>query len=220
MDHDRVIPHGLQHEIGPGAADVADEAQILPVLDDAHLPAHGALLDHLVEDIDLVQTVLRLGLPVDGIHDGDRALFLDLGIDLQIGQDAPDRRVLGFGRFCRRRGSLRSIVLLTCFALLICRSLRAVPFGVSRSGVFFLCGIAGFLCGCCFFLLRFVSGFLFLVLFRCGLFRLDFGGICGHRFVVTAARERKTNGGGQGCCNGQSCFHEVFLPSGTDGFGS
>ena len=96
MDHDGIVAHGFLYEIGAGAADVANLTDILPVLNDAHLTAHVAFFDHFIEDIYIAQSVLGLCLIVDGVHDGDRSLFCDLGIDLFVGQDAAEDCVLFF----------------------------------------------------------------------------------------------------------------------------
>ena len=109
VDHDRIIAHGFDAEIGAGTADIADHVQILPVLDDAHLTAHIAFFDHFIEDIHVAQTILGLSLIVNGIHDCQRTLVFEIGIDLLICEDAADRFVdlFLFSRFCRSgRGGL------------------------------------------------------------------------------------------------------------------
>ena len=76
------------------AADVSDAGQICPVLDDAHLAAHAALLLDLVEHIDLVQAVLGLGFSVDGEHDCYGPLGIQFFRDPFIGQSAADHSFL------------------------------------------------------------------------------------------------------------------------------
>ena len=162
VEHDGIVAHGLQHEIGTCAADIADQTQIMPVLNDTHLTAHIAFFDHFIEDVYFVEAILRLCFIVDGIHDSDRTLFFNLGADLFIGYAAAGGFFLllfflGFRRFsgCGR-----------------CRFLF--------SGFF---ADGGFFCLRCVFGFIFRSGFCLFI----RLFFTDFGRVRSHSRIAAAA---------------------------------
>ena len=93
MDIDGIPFQAFINEIGTDTADISDPVQILPVLDNAHLPAHIAFFQNLIKDLDPVQAVLGLGQTVDGIHNGQgpQVGVRFLLADLQAGQGTAGR---------------------------------------------------------------------------------------------------------------------------------
>ena len=144
MDDDRIPLKSFIDEVGADTADVADPLKILPILHDTHLAAHIAFFHDLIEDIDSVETVLGLGLLINGEHESQRALFEKFFIHDLAGQRASGKFGLGLGFGLRDRLGFRFGNGFSC---------RVDDSGVCRCGFF-----CRFFCFNCSFLLSLSGG--------------------------------------------------------------
>ena len=113
MNDDGIVFQSRIDKIVADAADIADPLDPLPVLHDTHLAAHAVFFHDLIENIDGIESVLRLRLLVDRIHKGKRTLVSQICVDPLIRQKASNQSlcrclILG-GGFC---GFLRLLGLL------------------------------------------------------------------------------------------------------------
>ena len=87
----------LEDKIGADTSDISYPVKTLPVLHDAHLAAHVSFFHDLIEDVYSVQTILRLCLLVDGIHNSKGTLFEEFFVHDLAGERAARGLRLGFG---------------------------------------------------------------------------------------------------------------------------
>lgn len=105
MNDDGIVFQSRIDKIVADAADIADPLDPLPVLHDTHLAAHAVFFHDLIENIDGIESVLRLRLLVDRIHKGKRTLVSQICVDPLIRQKASNhslcRSFILCGGLCR-----------------------------------------------------------------------------------------------------------------------
>ena len=88
VNDDRIIFKGRIYEIITDTSDIPDPVKFLPVFQNSHLSAHAAFFHDLIEDCHIAESVLRLRLFVDRVHDSKRTGLCNIFVLPFIGKRA------------------------------------------------------------------------------------------------------------------------------------